>query len=520
MAEIELKLSIDPTDLDRLLASTTMAGRGVTRNLESVYWDTPDLRLMRRAVTLRVRRVGRRHIQTVKDAGVSDGIVSSRGEWETPVGGPAPDLSAVTDATALDRLGPIAPQELAPVFVTRVRRVTRMVLLQGGARVEVAVDLGDIRTPDGRSEPLAEIEFELKAGEPHAVYDVALAVAAEVPVHLERRTKAERGYALAAGIDVPAQARRAETPSIDANDSVEVAMAAILREGLIHVLENGPAVRGGDPHDGVHQMRVGVRRLRSALSLFGPLLPDAQRDTFTTELRWLAGELAAARDWDVFLDSLLAPVDAVLGRDGGLAMGFAALAERGQAQRDLGHARARDAVASAKFTRLALSLGAWIEGRGWRAQAVTERSARLFDPVGVASATLLARRHRRALKRGAGFARLPTEERHRVRIALKRLRYAGEFFRSVHDGKTFTRFNRRLAAFLDRLGHLNDVATAERLIADLEGSEVADDAGSGWRFAAGAVIGWHARGLVESEAQLVADWNGFADAEPFWAEDR
>jgi inorganic triphosphatase YgiF len=165
MAEIELKLSIDPADLDRLLASTTLAGRGVTRNLESVYWDTPDLRLMRRAVTLRVRRIGRRYVQTVKDAGVTDGLVTHRGEWEAPIGGPAPDLSAITDPTARERIGALAPAELAPAFVTRVRRITRTVSAGDGGRVEVAVDRGDIRTSDGRCEPLAEIEFELKAGD-------------------------------------------------------------------------------------------------------------------------------------------------------------------------------------------------------------------------------------------------------------------------------------------------------------------------------------------------------------------
>jgi CHAD domain-containing protein len=150
---------------------------------------------------------------------------------------------------------------------------------------------------------------------------------------------------------------------------------------------------------------------------------------------------------------------------------------------------------------------------------VTERSARLFDPVAVVAADLLDRRHRRALRRGSGFARLPTEARHRARIALKRLRYAVEFFRPLHPARGQGRFHRRLAGLLDRLGHLNDVATAERLVADLDGHDTAG-ADAGWRVAAGAVIGWHARGLVENEAQLVSDWNGFADAEPFWTQDR
>lgn len=518
MVEVELKLAVDPADLDRLLAGPALAGRGVTRNLESVYWDTPDLRLMRRAVTLRVRRIGRRHLQTVKDGGVSDGLVTRRDEWEAPIAGPAPDLSAITDATALERIGALVPAELAPAFVTRVRRITRILPVGEGGRVEVAVDRGDIRTSDGRCEALAEIEFELKAGDPRAVYDVALAVAAEVPVRLERRSKAERGYALAAGIDPPVRARRAVDPPIDPDGTVEAAMTAILREGLLHVLGNERSVLGGDPHDGVHQMRVGVRRLRSALSLFGPVLPEPRRDALADDLRWLAGELAAARDWDVFLHALHGPVSLAIGQTGPLADAFAGLEARSRSRRDAGHDRARAAVASPRFARVALALGAWIEGRGWREQAVTERSARLFDPVAVVAADLLDRRHRRALKRGAGFARLPAEARHLARIALKRLRYAVEFFRPLYPAKAQGRFHRRLAGLLDRLGHLNDVATAERLVAELEGPSDATD--GGWRVAAGAVIGWHARGLVESEADLVSDWDGFAEAEPFWTRDR
>lgn len=518
MAETELKLAIDPAHLDRLLAAPALDGRGATRTLESVYWDTPDLRLMRRRVTLRVRRIGRRHVQTVKDAGITDGLVSHRGEWETPVRGPAPDLSAIGDPEATARLGPLAPSDLVPAFATRIRRVTRLVRLRDGSEVEVAVDHGDVRAADGRTEPIAEVEFELKSGAPTAVYAVAMAVAEAVPVRLARRSKAERGYALVARTVPPTGARKAEHPAIDPAGTVEAAIAVILREGLLHVLDNEAAVTGGDPGDGVHQMRVGVRRIRSALSLFRPLLPAEGLEDLTADLRWLAGELADARDWDVFLGSLVAPAADAIGRHGPLADAFATLGAMAAGRRDRGRARAAEAVASTRFVRLALRLGAWIADDGWRRQPVTEASARLFDPVADVAADLLRRRHRRVLRRGAGFADLSTEDRHRVRIALKRLRYAVEFFRPLHPGKAPARFHRRLAALLERLGHLNDVATAERLIADLDGEGGGPD--GGWRVAAGAVVGWHARGLIESEAELVADWNGFADAEPFWTQDR
>jgi triphosphatase len=527
MDEIELKLRLDPADLPRLkeLALPGAPARAVTRRLESVYFDTPDLRLYRRAVTLRVRRQGRRFVQTVKGPSQGDGLLQLRGEWEGPVASCAPDLDALPDPAARAQLGPLAPADLKPVFESRIRRTARIVRDPDGGdgRVEIAIDHGEIRTSAGAAQEVCEVELELKSGDPKTLYRLALILAEHVPLRVERRTKAERGYALAAGLDAAPAPRKAARIDYPADATVEQVMEGIVREGLEHVAANEAAVLDGSDSAGVHQMRVGLRRLRSALAVFRDLLPGEQRETLDRELKWLTDELGAGRDWDVFAEGLLAPVRAALGGDAAGAPALDALSSLVDEARRRGGEAARAAVRSPRYAALLLTLSGWLRTRGWRAQPVSEASAVLFRPAAEEAARLLDERHRQVRRRGKGFQGLAPEPRHRVRIALKKLRYATEFFRPLHGaggrgGKAFDRYHRRLADLQESLGHLNDVATAERLIAGLEPLAAEVGAPPEWRIGGGLVVGWHARGVADGEARIVRDWAAFADARPYWTD--
>jgi inorganic triphosphatase YgiF len=511
--EIELKLRVRPEDMARLAALPALArgaGGGATRTLESVYYDTEDLSLRRRAVSLRVRRQGRRFVQTLKLGAGRAGTHLSRSEWEAPVAGREPDLAALPEGEAREWLGPVAAADLRPVFTAEIRRTTRL-LDGGGSTVEVAIDRGEIRLADGAAEPVSELELELKEGSAAALYEIALAVAEAVPVRIETRTKSDRGYALATG-EAPRPVKAARV-DLDPECTAEQALERILRACLSQVLANeGPAGEGADP-EGVHQMRVGLRRLRSALVLFRRLLPADQHGWFAGEVRWLASELGPAREWDVFLDHLMVPVEAAMPGDPALA----ALRRAAGAARARGYERARDAIRSRRAAVLALRLGAWLEERSWRRQALSEEGARLFDPVGALAADLLDRRHRQARRRGAGFAGLGAEARHELRIALKKLRYASEFFRSLHEGqgRGYGRYVRELAALQEALGRANDVATAGQLVRRLQ-TEAGLDPAPEARLGGGLVVGWHARGLRDEEGELLRGWEGFSRAKPFW----
>lgn len=519
--EIELKLIVRPEDLPKLrqAPAVTQRGRGraVTRTLESTYFDTGGLDLSARLVTLRVRKQGESYVQTLKSAAGSAGGLS-RSEWEWPVAGPVPDLSVIVEPDALEQLGSLSIDDLRPVFASHVRRTVR-VINGGDTAIEVAFDTGEIKLPDGPAVPLAEVELELKKGSSAALFDLALDLAKVAPVRVEMRTKAARGYALAAGmIDRPV---KAEKLTLDPATTVEGALCQIVRSCLFHFIANeASALKGEDP-EGVHQMRVALRRLRSALSLFRPFVPPDQYIWLVGEVKWLAGNLGPARDWDVFLAELLAPVRAAFeqanGHGGGVVEDLRLLGQAAVARRDRGYEAVRAAILSDRYTTFQLRLGAWLEAKGWRAQPVSEQSVRLFQPVTTLADQLLDKRHRKGRRSGRGFERLGVDDRHQLRIALKKLRYAAEFFRALYDEKPARRYLQQLASFQDALGHLNDVATATRLLGGLHDGDAAPAHGAAEARAAGVVIGWHARGVAEGEGDLVAGWERFADAKPFWS---
>lgn len=514
--ETELKLKASPQTLAKLRQSPLLGGGGgrtVSKNLLSAYFDTPDRALQARGATLRVRKTGDSFIQTLKSAALEPGGLT-RSEWEWPVAALRPDLSAIVEPEALALLGPLNAATLGPIFESHIKRAVRLLGDDGGDRVEVAFDTGELRAGDGAVAQLAELELELKSGRPAALFALALEIAKLAPVRLETRTKAARGFALAAG-QTEEGWRKADRLELAACMTVEAALCGILRNGLNHFAANEACALAGTDPEGVHQMRVALRRLRSAAGLFRRFIPFERYQWLTGELRWLAGSLGPARDWDVFLADLVAPVKDGLS-DGAAPDGdLTALESAADAKRQAGYAVAREAILSDRYGRFQLELAGWVESRGWRDQPVSEDSVRLFSPIGDLADALLDKRLRRSRRLGRGFARLASAERHELRIALKKLRYAADFFRALYDDKAARRFTAQLAAMQDALGHLNDVATAARLIRSLHDDGTTAPAAEAR--AAGLVLGWHARGLASSEAELVAAWDDFADAKPFWS---
>jgi triphosphatase len=177
MREVELKLEIDRDDVSRLQRSPRLRelgdGRGSTRSLHSVYFDTRELALAARGIALRVRRDGRRRVQTLKARGAEQGAHFDRIEYEAPTSRDEPDLALVPDPQLRARVvEALAGAPLEPVIETRIRR-TRRLLRYAGASVELDLDLGEVRAA-GETQPLCEVELELREGEPGALYELAL----------------------------------------------------------------------------------------------------------------------------------------------------------------------------------------------------------------------------------------------------------------------------------------------------------------------------------------------------------
>ncbi len=518
--EVELKLAAEPAVLNALVKAPIIADNNAgkaaaARRLHSVYYDTPDLMLHRRGVGLRVRKVGRRFIQTVKTE-AQNGVLH-RGEWEVPVPSLNPVPEAMTDPEPQLLLSEVADQPLVPVFATRVKRIKKTVREPGGdAVVELAFDEGNVETLTQR-QPVSELELELIEGPPAALFRLAQHLSADFPLRPEWRSKSARGYALAHGR--PPEATKASRPELFADDTVDRALSRILKHCFKHWTDNEAVVLDGRDVEGVHQMRVALRRLRSALGLFRQMIPPEDMAWLREETRWLAGSLGPARDWDVFCDTVLAPVATFAPDDAGLTM----LTRRADGERRNGYRTAHAAIAEPRYTRFALRFAEWIEDAGWRQPAdghgVAEGAHWLEQPVVDFADTVLRQRHRKVLKGGRRFAELAPEARHDLRIQLKKLRYAADFFRCLYKGKRVKDYMAALSRLQDDLGVLNDVAVARGLLARLVEAPT-DESGSqvDVAFAAGEVMGWHSHAATGMLGDLTKDWRSFKGTAPFWSQ--
>jgi triphosphatase len=505
MPEVELKLAIAAADVPKARAALlVMAGRPrpSRSTLTTTYYDSDDDALRQRELVLRVRKTGRQFVQTVKSHDITGESILARGEWEDRVRGVEPDLAAPESGSQVREL--IGADALRPLFTTRVERQTFMLSPRQGTDIEVAIDRGEIIAPDGASEPIHEIELELKRGETVVLWDVALRLLEIVPVRIETRSKGERGYRLVRGGRPPVV--HAHGLALDAKMTLDAALQEAGRRLIAMLLRNEAASLDFVP-EGVHQMRVAARRLRAVLAAVRRMLPEEHHRWANDELKWLGRELGPARNWDVFAVSLLEPVSGVVAD----ARDLARLSSVAQHRRQDAYEHARQTILSQRYTATIMRLARWFEARGWRDQPVTEDSARLMARLAKVAPSLLSRLHRKALKRARHFATLAPPDRHRLRIALKKLRYATEFLGSLYDERAVARYATRLKPLQDDLGHANDVRSALTLVAELGKGDDATVERSG-----GIVLGWHGRGVAEGESRTRRHVRRFRRSAPFW----
>jgi triphosphatase len=449
--EIELKLATSERALHQAMALPWLKKQvnddSRKQELTSVYFDTHDFALRKHGVSLRVRKAGGQRLQTIK---TNSSALIAREEWETEIDDDQPQLELARGTALAPILTPKLTEQLRPVFQTSVERVV-IPLHIGGSDIELAFDQGRVATVDAKLD-LAEIEIELKHGDRSEVARLAKKLARSVPVTLSVRPKAELGYALLDGaLDTPAFV---EPVMMARQTTVEEAFAAVGLACLRQIAGNGGAVRCGDP-EGIHQMRVGLRRMRAALSLFKEILHDGKVNGLKRELKWLTEQLGPARDYDVFVSKTLAPYRAkhpdrqeleILQRD----------LER---TRQAGFATARAAVESEHFRNLLLDCALWLLDGGWRnetdalTRVLRERRACAF------AQEELARRVRKISKQARKLERLDWRRHHKLRIAVKKVRYGREFFATLRPDrcKAGRKLDRALKGLQSELGTLNDM---------------------------------------------------------------
>lgn len=506
--EIELKLRIPPEALSRLMKHRLLRRHGkggaAPKRLISTYFDTPDFRLMREQVALRVRKVGQRHIQTIKCAPTVENGVNARSEWEREVAAEKPALKGVGNKRVRKLLtGAKVRKRLAAQFVTDVKRAT-WPIKRNGSLIELAVDVGEIKSAKGRV-PVCEAEFELKSGSVDGIYALAQELHKSIPFTIESLSKAERGFALVA--QKPPRVQRARPLELDKHCTTAEAFQRIGRSCLLHLRANEAAVRSSQTAEGVHQFRVAIRRLRSALSAFGGLLPRGERRRISAQVRWIAQRFGHARDWDVFNSVLLREVRGHMGGDRSLAA-FAAAAKAARAD---AYAAVAQTIVAPHYTESLLTLEGWWESGTWLGALGKARDEPAIDYA----RRSLKKLHRRVVKLGEHLDTLSEPELHELRKRAKKLRYAAEFFRSLFPTKAVKAYVRALSEMQDRFGSLNDDVTAKQLLAELEKRNKNMDPAVLAR-AAGVIAGWCAARLTEDLKQLPQAWAKFADIKPFW----
>ena len=447
--EIELKLQLSPKTAKKLASHPLLTKKPPQKvRLLNTYFDTPKLELHARRIAVRFRNKGWQWLLTVKSAEPASGGLAMRSEWETEATPGQFDFSHV-DADELREFLESSSGDLEPIFTTDFRRQIWRVPF-GESLIELALDRGSIESR-GKSTPICEIELELLSGKVEDIFGLTRKLQEQLELHPAIASKAERGYKLYLNeAVVPYKAKAA--PINEGMTPVE-AFRSIALGCLEHFQRNEKGLLEGSDPEFVHQARVALRRLRSAIKLFAPVLPPEFVSAYGQTWQTLASALGDARNWDVFLEETLPPIQAAFPDD-----------------RDIKRLR-NEARQRAKSARRSIN----------RLQAVSEYPRLLVEftsaiysltdtlslPLKEFANERITIHAKRARKLAIHHADLSPDERHRMRISFKKLRYTLEFFACLLQQKRLPNYLAALSQLQDELGLINDHVTAEALIADV-----------------------------------------------------
>ncbi|MBU1377852.1 MAG: CHAD domain-containing protein [Alphaproteobacteria bacterium] len=497
--ELEIKFQLGAGAVEALQGEAFPLEKAVISQLHAVYFDTPTHALRDGGFSLRVRRKGDTYIQTLKHR--AGGGLFERDEWEHQVPGADLDLAALVCTPAQAAIGEAA---LSPAFTVEVERRTH-IWTKGQTRIEVVFDTGLIIAGD-RQDTICEMELELLAGTPQTLFDLARELQSKAPLTLAFESKAQRGYRLAGHDGVAAL--RAQASAVDAETTGETAFQLIARDALIQIAGNARLLQRAHNPDVLHQMRVGLRRLRAALSVFKDMLDAEGLNAARRDTQWLAGELSEARDIDVFLQRAATPDE--IEESPGRAAFFRAL-RIAQAE---AYETALAAVRSDRFRGLLFNLAEWIEVGGWLRLANDAQRTLREGSAAALAAPVLDRLDRRLRRGSRKFKQIDAEGRHDLRKQAKKLRYAAAFFGEAfpRHPKRRQRFVTALKALQDQLGELNDMAVARAVAMRAVGRRSGELA-----FAAGLEVGR----LTGDEDVVIETANkalkAFRRMKPFWS---
>lgn len=486
---MELELGLDPDDATRLprlaLLAPLKSGKARARAIRVVWHDSPDRALAEQGLALAEQRPGWRLERLHPDTKT----------W--PPGLPAPVLAAGRDPTTL---GHALPDPLVPVAAFEGRSLS---LALADAQGPVALTLlnGAVRAVAGEHR-VSRVRIE---GAAQAVQSLAMALAGQLRLAVPRASLAAEALAIATGVAPPP--RHEGVPVLPAGLSVAEAFAHVVGHLTDVILHFAPsAAEGQEGPEPVHQMRVAVRRLRSAIKVFRRAVSCPAVDAVDAGLKALATKLAPTRDWDVFVTETGAAVAGTFAAEKRLQRLLATAEQRQSACHD----ELRAFLAGAEFRRLGIELACLAGGHDWQGTLGETEHAALDVPLDEFAARVLNRRLKQLLRIDDDIAELEPAALHAIRLRAKRLRYAAEIFAPLYPGKSASRFIRRLSTLQNQLGALNDAAVAASLLAELAGS------GGGQAFATGLILGFVGAHGERTRKRIDRAWQKFHRLAPFW----
>ncbi|MFT3727102.1 MAG: CHAD domain-containing protein [Terricaulis sp.] len=512
--EFELKLEIPAAAASKVMALPWLAevsGEDAKR-MHAIYFDTPKCTLRQRGISLRVRRIGNKHIQTVKATNGSGAFPLDRHEWEREVAGDKPDLRFVGGTPLESFSRRKLRRSLTPLFEVKVERNAYPVQ-SANSDIEVAIDRGSISTTTSNM-AFCEIELELKRGASAELARLARRLAEEAPVSLGLKSKADRGFDLRS--EQTPIVHRAEKLTVAEDARNDRAFQLIGWSCLRQIALNADGVKAGD-NEAVHQMRVGLRRLRALMSIFKDLIDGPETDVIEGELEWLTNELGPARELQVFLEGTLGP----RGARGVDEESLQSVRETVMSHRDAALERVRIALNGDRFRELVLRTALWVLAGDWSDNAASDGVA----PDGALkpfAAKVLSKRSKKICKRIEKVAELDARSRHKLRIDVKKLRYAAEFFAPMFGAKkAYKHFNAVLRELQDSLGRVNDISVNRRLGQELvHGWKVGlvsnENVSPSDRYALGYAIGCEQHEVEGCLRAALTAGRKLGDAKRFW----
>ncbi|MEM6902908.1 MAG: CYTH and CHAD domain-containing protein, partial [Pseudomonadota bacterium] len=440
------------------------------QHLISRYYDTPAYDFKRLGAALRVRNKSGKWLQHLKWSDTTGNVAggSSRTELEWQLGStretPEPDPAMIIAGVDADKLK--LPEgwadTLKPVFESDVNRLAQTVRV-GNSTIELALDQGSLKA--GAAErPLSEVELELVEGDVNDIYRLAERLVAVSGARLASGSKAAQGYHLARG--TRPSATKSEAAPLTEGETAREALAAQAGQTLADLMANQTVVLEDAGPEGVHQMRVALRRVDAIIRPLRPWLTHKSAIDLLEDLRWLRQALGPLRNWDVFTTETMASLSDPKGKKRGPSLATM-IRPAANALRQDAKAQVFKTLNDPRYADLLLRLALLANGDGPKLGRTSNDEKHLDQPFRGIAARWLIEQQLTMAGRGQRLHAIAPAKQHRFRLKIKKTRYVAELLRSVDVAKPLKQLSKRMAKLQDRLGHQNDIFTALELLEEI-----------------------------------------------------